>query len=86
MWCLEIIKHINKKKLQPLPIELIKEQITQLNFNLHSYKVLQDPILHSNIQYNYIVPATKKGISFINQMLTDLEDALFIEELNVYLV
>lgn len=86
MWSLEVIKHINKKRSQSLPIELIREQITQLNFNLHSYKVLRDPILYNNNQYNYIVPATKKGISFINQMLADSKDALLIKELNVYLV
>jgi hypothetical protein len=86
MWCLEVIKHINKKSSQALPVELIKEQITQLNFNLHSYKVLEDPILYNDNQYNYIVPATKKGISFINQMLTDPKDALLVKELDIYLV
>ncbi len=86
MWCLEVINHINEKKIRPLPITLIKEQMTQLNFKLHSYKVLQDPIFYNDNHYNYIVPATRKGMNFINKMLANPEEALFIQELDVYLV
>jgi hypothetical protein len=96
MWSLEMIKYLNQEQQESLPLNLIKEQMLELNFKVSSFKVLPDPIVYKNSSYNYIVPATKRGLDFIDLVKTlspktgndkwSSKSTLFVSELNVYLL
>lgn len=77
---------MNRETQEALPVNLIKEQMSESNFKTNSFKVLQSSILYNNNNYNYIIPATTKGLNFINTIFTNSKDVLFVAELNVYLV
>ena len=86
MWPLEVIKHMNKSKTETIPLDFLKNEITQLDFNSHCFKILSAPLHFNNRTYNYIAPATACGSDFINQMLHNPKNALYIDQLNIYLL
>ena len=86
MWSLEVIKYMNNKPCQPLPIDYLTEEIADINFNEYSFKILSRPIKYNAVSYNYIVPNNKLGSHIIHEMLANPDAALFIKELNIYLL
>ena len=86
MWPLEVIKHMNKPKVQKIPLDFLKNEISQLDLELHCFKILSQPLTFNTVTYNYIAPASKKGLVFINEMLNNPKDALYVAQLNIYLL
>ena len=86
MWPLEVIKHMNNKQDQSLPMDYLIEEIFNINFNEYSFKILSRPIKYNAVSYNYIVPNNDVGDKIINQMLANPNAALFIKELDIYLL
>ena len=86
MWPLEVIKHMNKKK-DKLPLSsCLAKRLSDLNFNQYSFKILSEPIQYNSISYNYIVPNNEVGKQIIKQILVDPDQALYIKQLDVYLL
>tara|TARA_B100001059_G_scaffold52822_2_gene46702 strand:- start:3786 stop:4046 length:261 start_codon:yes stop_codon:yes gene_type:complete len=86
MWPLEVIKHMNNKQDQSLPIDYLIEEIFNINFNEYSFKILSRPIKYNKVSYNYIVPNNDLGDKIIHQMLANPDAALFVKELDIYLL
>jgi len=83
MWHLEMIQHINKEN--SIPLKLIEDEISKINFKTNSFNVLSTEIMINGNFYTHAIFKTEKSLSFINKLKLNSRKVLHVPDLNIYL-
>ena len=85
MWSLETLKLNNLKNYERIPIAFLTQEKDHLDLEQHSYKTLTEPFKYKGQVFYYLAPNTIKGVDFIENMINDIGEARYINEIDVYI-